>query len=397
MKACRFFFTLVFVLVHGLAADAGPAQRPQSNTVWSSLYSENILAYATNLRAAGCPEPTVGLLISQEINQRFAERERALQPSLLSLQSLRDEFTPEHRAALLQLRLEKNAAFRSAIGHAPQDSTNFSWTAGGLARLTAQERDLVSVIMGDYDAMIASVLVDSRGHLMDDDREKLRFLESQRDVDLGKLLTPDEILDFNVIATVYGRTVRAELSLFEPTQEQLRAYLALGKKHGLDYEIGVLNPTRHNEERAALNADLAKIWDAETYPRYRGTISAHYGHIYLLVRRLNLPRSVADEIFASQKTTTESGYDIYKSMRMISPTQPPPLPGTEQVMWPNKYPPNDVRSVMINDVIKIAADHCDFVRSKLGDAGFNEYFELNRRWLEAMRIGGAARLDYSSP
>ncbi|HWA08715.1 MAG TPA: hypothetical protein VG838_04525 [Opitutaceae bacterium] len=379
------------------AADAASPAQAAPTGLWATLYSEDIPTYAANLRLAGGPEATIGVLIGEAINLRFAEREKALQPSILSLQSLREEFTPERREALLQLRIEKNALFRAVFGHSIQLAGSFNWTAGGLARLTVAERDTVSMIMGDYDTMISRVLVQSQGHLMDDDREKLRFLESQRDVDLGKLLSPDEILDFNLIATAYGRTVRNYLSYFEPTTEQLRTYLALGKKHGLDYDGGGANLTRHNEEQVALHADLAKIWDAPTYEKYRRTTSGHYVYLTMLVRRLQLPLSTAEDIFASQKTATERSYELYAKARMNPPSLQDPRPGIEQVVWPAVYPANDIRTAAINDIIKITADHCDFVRSKLGDAGFKEYYELNSRWLEVMQAGGVARLDYSLP
>jgi hypothetical protein len=380
-----------------LALSFSEAAESAGGKVWASLYSTDIPRYAANLRAAGCPEETVGLLISHEINLRFLEKEKALQPSLLSAKTLREEFSPERREALLKLGLEKNAMMRSVLGRVPQEVARFDWTPGELSHLTPQEQETVRMIMEDYNTMIARILVESRGHLIDEDRDKLRFLETEREADLGKFLNQDEMLDFELNVTVYGRSLRAGLVLFNPTQEQLRTCFTLGRKHGLDYESLALNPVRRSQAQAALNAELATLWDAETYARYRRGISGHYAHIVALVARLRLGISTAEEIFASQKQTTEYCYKTYRQRRPASAIPPPPDPGMGQIL--NAGPITESSSATIkfsHDEIVLATQvHCDLVRSKLGDAGFAEYFELNRRWLEAMRAGGAVQLDYS--
>ena len=90
----------------GVIASA-PAQQL---TLWSTLYSNEPRIFAANLRQAGVPEPTVALLVSQEINSRFREREAALQPSLKTLESLREGWSVETREALLALRRRRPAS-----------------------------------------------------------------------------------------------------------------------------------------------------------------------------------------------------------------------------------------------------------------------------------------------
>jgi hypothetical protein len=365
--------------------------------VWASLYSTDIPRYAANLRAAGCPEETVGLLISHEINLRFLEKEKALQPSLLSAKTLREEFSPERREALLKLGLEKNAMMRSVLGRVPQEVARFDWTPGELSHLTPQEQETVRMIMEDYNTMIARILVESRGHLIDEDRDKLRFLETQRESDLGKFLNQDEMADFELKVTAYGQAIRTGLVLFNPTQEQLRTYLTLGRKHGLDYESFRLNPERKNEEQAAMNAELEKIWDAETYARYRRGISGHYVQIFALVARLHLPASVAEEVFASQKQTTEAAYRIYEDARPTASRPPPPPYGTERMFHQAPLSPSNSERIRSShdQIVALTQAHCDLIRERLGDAGFAEYFALNRRWLSEMQTGGVIQMDYS--
>ena len=53
------------------------------------------------------------------------------------------------------------------------------------------------------------------------------------------------------------------------------------------------------------------------------------------------------------------------------------------------------RGAAVEKIKALAEAHCDFVKARLGEAGFKEYFELNRNWLSSMLKGGAARLSYS--
>lgn len=158
-------FLLLTHAVVALATAAAPT------AAWATFYSTDIPRYAANLRAAGCPEETIGVIISQEVNARFKAREEQLQPSTVTMKSLRADFSPERREALVQLRLEKNAILRAALGAVPQETVRVDWLPTALARLTPAQRDVVRMITDDYDVMIARVMSESFGHLLEEDRE----------------------------------------------------------------------------------------------------------------------------------------------------------------------------------------------------------------------------------
>jgi hypothetical protein len=48
-----------------------------------------------------------------------------------------------------------------------------------------------------------------------------------------------------------------------------------------------------------------------------------------------------------------------------------------------------------DQIVALTQAHCDLIRERLGDAGFAEYFALNRRWLSEMQTGGVIQMDYS--
>src|SRR3954463_8923848 len=100
---------------------------------WAKIYSSDIPSYAANLRAAGVPAETVGVLISQEINARFKEREQELEPSLTSLQTLKEGWSAERREALVKLKREKNDLLRATLGAVPNETAKIELLYPSLA------------------------------------------------------------------------------------------------------------------------------------------------------------------------------------------------------------------------------------------------------------------------
>lgn len=183
----------------------------------------------------------------------------------------------------------------------------------------------------------------------------------------------------------------------------MRTYYRLGRKHGVEIEGLGRNLGRIMETQRALHADLAEQWGPETYARFRRAISLQYSQILNLVRRLGLDEAVTVEIFNSQKATTEQGFAVHEAMR---PPRPPgadgastaqPVNADRLMVSTSSGPPMGPRAALADKIKALATAHCDFVRTRLGEAGFKEYFELNRNWLTSMQNGGAVRLSYSMP
>lgn len=366
--------------------------------IWDQLYSSDLKLYADNLRAAGAPPEVVTVVISHEVNARFQERERELQPSTVTARSLRDDYSPSRREALVNLRLEKNALLRAALGHVPEAKAERVWSPRVLARLKDLERSRVQAIVDDYDAMIARVNTEARGHLLDEDREKIRFLEAERGKDLRQVLTEEEVLDYEIAETSFGRSMRSRLRLFEATQEQLRTYLRLAKKNDLAFGPRPLGSAELEKAREAFERDLALAWDPDTYARYRRTTSSHYIWLHNLVRRLGLEEAVARQIFESARRTTEEGSRLFHAANPSQVDDRPRISGYSVVVYQSiLYDPTRAKQVaeMSAKLKALADEHAALAKSLLGDAGFKAYIDFAGGWIESMRKGNSVKLDIS--
>jgi hypothetical protein len=385
----RFRAALLLVLSVSVVRLAGAAG------LWDQLYSPDIKTYAANLRAAGAPEETISVLIGHAVDQQFRAREQALQPSTASAQTLKTALSPERREELLQLRLEKNAVLRAALGKVPSEKVRHEWDPAALARLDATQRDLVRAIMDDYDAMIARINTESRGYMLDEDREKLRFLHTERSKDLQKILTEDEVLDFELALTNYGRT---RLKLFEPTQAQLRTYLRLAKTNDLAFNLRTISSDALHVARTGLEKDLAAAWDPATYARYRRTTSSHYIPLANLVRRLNLDPQIAERLFDSTRRITEEGARLFREANPEMKKDRPLIAGhasTIYVSVPLGTAEQKTADAATAGIKALAEAHVTLARELLGEAGFRAYWDFARSWIDAMRVGNSVTLDFS--
>src|SRR5690606_22957347 len=106
----------------------------------------------------------------------FAARERALQPSSLTLEGLRNFWSRERRADGRLLHLEKQMLARAVLGIAPATTPEEDWFAQHLADLPARRRDIVRAIAADYQDLIELVRATSHGFLTTEDRQVIVFL-----------------------------------------------------------------------------------------------------------------------------------------------------------------------------------------------------------------------------
>lgn len=347
-----------------------------SLAVWTKIYSTDVSVFAANLRAAGVPEATVGLLVSQEINARFKEREQALEPSLRSLATLKEGWSAERREALVQLKREKNDLLRATLGAVPNETAKVEPLPASLAAATVQQREMVRLILEDYYAMAARVHTESRGYLFDEDREKLNFLEGELNADLAKVLGPEKSLDYQIERDPSVRSLRQRLELFKPTLQEMRDIYLARRSSGLDIEARNRNSSRLTETQKAMLAEIKQRWSPERYAEYTRLASSLYQQIFHLVRRLNLPPEVADQIFESHKQTCEKPWAALQASRSGQ------QPGADAMA-------RSASAKAVFDLAKqVAADHCALVKSLLGEAGYAEYYRQSP-WLDSMLTRGS--------
>ena len=347
--------------------------RSQGSNIWTSLYSTDTGTFAANLRKAGVPEATVGLLVSQEINARFKAQEAKLRPSLETLDQLREGWSAERREALLKLKHERNAMLREILGAVPEETAKIEQLPETLDHLSAATRENVRMITEDYDAMRTRIYTESRGALLEEDRAKLRYLEGERSADLVKAVGEADALDLQIYYSGYLRRTQARLEIAKPTAREIREMFLIHRRLNLDIASSGLTPPAGVEElgKQAM-AELAKVLSPERFAEIRLAGSRRYQQVYHLVRRLGLDAKLASEIYAAQQRMCAQAFGFATAPQ-------------------NRGPDGWSRSA--ENSKRLLGEHCNQVRVMLGDNGFLEYYKLNERMLAGMAKGNCTAPD----
>ncbi len=360
-----------YLVAVALATAAWPGQpAAAAGTSWDTVYSADLPTYARHLREEGFPEEVIGLLVTRELNQRFAKQERALQPTTLTVDGLRNFWSQERRAESRLLRVEKQMLARAVLGTAPGVTAGTDWIGRHLAELSARDRDLVRAITGDYDDLIQRVRDASRGYLTGDDRDAILYLEGERAKDLATMLDRDQLTDFEIQHTAVGDLVVDDLSCFEPKPAEMRDYyrqmVAAGvDRIALEFDSGVAKVRQWRARVQAVDA-LINVWPPDRIARLRFSLYFPYRQIYPLVHRLGLTTADADAVLASLR-------------ELMDPI------GAMQDQRPQE-PDTPARRAKVIDMYQ---RHCAAVRAIIGDDAFDDYHELFSEvfsWLAAGQL-----------
>src|ERR1041385_8931440 len=179
---------------------------------------------------------------------------------------------------------------------------------------------MTRLIVVDYNAMNVGVNAESRNYPLEEDKDKLRFLQESVDEDLARVLTPEQAIDCQIERDGYMRGVRQRLELFKPTVQELRDFFKIRRRIGLDVEARNMNMNRFNELQRTFLVELSKKWGPERYAQYARLVSLAYLPTYHLVRRLNLPPEFADKIFDSRREAVKKDSDAMDAVRAAQPS-----------------------------------------------------------------------------
>ncbi len=73
------------------------------------------------------------------------------------------------------------------------------------------------------------------------DREKLALLNRERRADLERVLTPEELFEYDLRQGPTAMRLRSQLAAFQPTEEEYRAIFTV--QHALDRRAVATRPT----------------------------------------------------------------------------------------------------------------------------------------------------------
>lgn len=208
---------------------------------WSTVESDDYAAYLENLRRIGCPEETVRDIILADVRKVFARRRAALVPPPADFEFWR---TPaerttaaadrraddEHDAALRALDREERALIRRLLGASPEALARAeSGPEPGLLRhvafLPPERQAAVADLLARFDERGYELLLAAEDPAVG--REPQAMLEAERRAALAGLLTPEELLEYDLRTSPLADELRDAFRGAETTREEFVALFKL--------------------------------------------------------------------------------------------------------------------------------------------------------------------------
>ncbi len=302
-----------------VAPSSGPSTAesdPTESTSWAELTKGDLPALVARLRADGVPPRMVRLIVSALIAQHFADRHQAIVDAMTAQpwwqgQAYEAYGDPKITALRRQLvRDERNALHELLGADAPASDYDRAWVQLKYGNLSPDHVEKFRQLNGDYDDLMAEVRERARDILLPEDRTLLAFLEQEKRRDTAKLLTPDELLDFQLRSTPTAKRIRDQLAAFEPTEEEFRAIFKI--QQAVDTQFGDGRVQNLTQEERRLRRDLSNatieqvraVLPADRFADYQLKTDPVYRQTSQFVAGLQLPSTATAQIVTVQKDST---------------------------------------------------------------------------------------------
>jgi hypothetical protein len=327
------------------------------------------------LRAIGCPEETIRDIIIADVNKLFASRQRQAagqtQEEFKFWKKGRTMFRGLDEEKIKQQKefaREKHALIKDLLGIDYVDNTStaeaFNPFSEMLSFLSQNKQQQVAELEATFVAR-QEKLFENRGSgpPTAQERAKFRQLESEKEAEIAKALTPQEFEDYQLRMSQTARALRNTLGDFEATEQEFRELYKA--KKSFDDQFG---PFSNNDEDPAtfaqrvkaraemekqlqqtLGADRFNQWDYESQyasSSLRGVAEQH-----------NIPRENIYQAFDARKEAQRAAADVLANSAL-----------------------NDTQRQTSLSNIRNAAE--TVWRDLLGPDGWNTYSRRGSRWLD---------------
>jgi hypothetical protein len=308
---------------------------------WRQIESEDYHKYIANLRAFGCPEQTIRDIVLADINKLYADRENPLKTKPKATPENPAGETPEQKLERLrQLRTvqqEKRWAIKELLGiDLPLDllpssgARDYHSFEVAFKYLPAEKRDAVQMLQENYwqqsDTLKAKY---DKARTPEYAKEERQLKDSLRQ-ELAKVLTPQELEDYDLRTSTIAKQMSSNLSTyFRPTEDEFRQLYRARR----DYEAALeqlsasattaiqpgapVDPKALAQQRAAekqavqqarttaqnqMNEQLKSSLGADRYADYQRSQDRAYDLLARLGTRYSLPQETVLEAYNLQKS-----------------------------------------------------------------------------------------------
>lgn len=339
---------------------------------WRMVESEDYRKYIANLRSIGCPEETIRDIIVADVNKLFESRRKELagpkkkfefwKPGGLMGTMLDPERMEKERA----LNQEKRALLVELLGTVPDDKPDLLAGATGQIEamfdfLPPEKRNKVFEMMQDMQTKIQKAMKSGLP-----DPEDIRKAMKESEAALAGILSPEELLDYNLRFSMTANMIRMQLASFEPTEQEFLDVFKLKKAYDDEYGLGGLGAImlkgaeKEKQEAAnkALEDQVKSLLGDTRYAEYKRSQDLNFQAIYRITEKENLGKDAAIKVYDMKKVAEDQARALRTDQALSEEARKAALAG-------------------------IRAETEKSMRGVLGEKGYNAY-EGQAWWLKGI-------------
>lgn len=232
------------------------------------LARDDFAGLAARLKAAGVPSSTIQIAVTMAIKQHFDRRrtELGLRPDPAGF--VRNPITnalsesAEIQASRAAMDREERELVHTIVGEDLKMSFDAMRRISG--NLPEDKAHRLLKIVNDYRQMEAQLTFENPDGRAPENRAKITLLEKEKRTDIERLLTPEELLDYDLRTSSTGGIIRNRVGMFTVTEAEFRALHAAFKVAG-DAADAAGVPQRRRERDAVFEPELRRVLGEERY------------------------------------------------------------------------------------------------------------------------------------
>ena len=317
-----------------LRLPAAPA-RPAQSFDWRLVESEDYKKYIANLRAIGCPEETIRDIIVADVNKLFESRKQALKSATQKkfeywkagnlFAGLAD---PELLEKQQSLTREKHALLKELLGVDVEEKADLSAMMSPflalLDFLPEGKQTQIVELMQKYQAKMMKGM--SGGAPDSEDMKNIQKTQKEMEAELAKILTPEELENYQLRLSQTAMVMRMQLGSFEPSEPEFINIFKLKKSY--DDQFGLLGlgatdkPERDKAAAAKKETDaqIKSLLGDARYADYERSQDYTYQGIYRVTERNGLTKEDANKVYDLKKVAEDQAGKVRQDSS-LSPEQ----------------------------------------------------------------------------
>lgn len=276
---------------------------------WTRFQPQDPAALLHRLQAEGFPLKIAQALAAAEIRAQFAPRRQAL-----NLKENERPFwesniqDPQTAAAMREITKEETQAIRDLLGpDAYRDEYYMTTLRRQFPGLSDEKINQLNLLQMKRNEQQSDLMANFAGGMISAaDSEKLRAIDKEQHAEIAKVLTPEELEEYDLRTSNIASSLRYSLSAFDATEQEFRTLYQL--RAAFDDRLGAYYAAPSQEEMKAradaqqeLNQQIKAALGDERYADYQRATDYNYQQTSKLVARLDLPAEAANQVWAVQQ------------------------------------------------------------------------------------------------